>query len=172
IISSGDKDLWNCDFIRNVVRQFSTDITFDDSTVVMNALFALYYELEEKNFSYEDEEIVQKALHLLNNSIDPALNVIICSYLDKIFERKYNTSWAFALVELLKTSGSKTSDSAWRMRLSQLLLHDPSLISVKQSEEIFMLAKSLENRTQHINVSECEIISMNFHFCKLLAELV
>ncbi|VDO10236.1 unnamed protein product [Brugia timori] len=178
IISSGDKDLWNCDFIRNVVRQFSTDITFDGSTVVMNALFALYYELEEKNFSYEDEgivhfvEIVQKALHLLNDSIDPALNVVICSYLDKIFARKYNTSWAFAIIELLKTSGSKASDSAWRMRLSQMLLHDPSLISVKQSEEIFMLAKSLENRTQHINVSECEIISMNFHFCKLLAELV
>uniref|UniRef100_A0AAF5PWS7 Uncharacterized protein n=1 Tax=Wuchereria bancrofti TaxID=6293 RepID=A0AAF5PWS7_WUCBA len=172
IVSSGDRDLWNCDFIRNVVRQFSTAITFDGSTVVMNALFALYYELEEKNFSYENEEIVQKALHLLNDSIDPSLNVTICSYLDKIFARKYNTSWAFTIAELLKTSSSRTSDSTWRMRLSQLLLHDSSLISVKQSEEIFMLAKSLENRTQHINVSECEIISMNFHFCKLLAELV
>lgn len=28
---------------------------FDGSIIVMNVLFALYYELEERNFSYEDE---------------------------------------------------------------------------------------------------------------------
>ncbi|EFO21047.2 hypothetical protein LOAG_07443 [Loa loa] len=177
IVSNGDKDLWNCDFVRNVVRHFSSDVTFDGSTIVMNALFMLYCELEEKNISYEDEAVVQKALHLLNDNINPILNVTLCDYLDKIFGRKYNICWASAITELLKTSSSGSPDkytgsSALRKRLSQLLLHDPSLITVEQSREIFMLAKNLENRTEHINISECEILSMNFHFCKLLAELV
>ncbi|CAG9539364.1 unnamed protein product [Cercopithifilaria johnstoni] len=177
IVSSGDKDLWNCDFIKDFVRQFFTDSTFDVSAVVMSALFMLYYELEEKNFSYEDEEVVQKALQLLSDNIDSALNITICNYLDKIFGRKYNICWASAIIELLKTSSFGLPDkcagnSAWRQRLSQLLLYDSSLITVEQSQEIFVLAKSLENRTEHIKVSECEIVSINLHFCKLLAELV
>uniref|UniRef100_A0A0R3RJI4 DUF4413 domain-containing protein n=1 Tax=Elaeophora elaphi TaxID=1147741 RepID=A0A0R3RJI4_9BILA len=176
VISNGDKNLWNYDCIKDVVQQFSSNSTYDGSTIVMNALFALYCELEARNFSYEDEEVVQKALKLLHDNTDSALNVTICSYLDKIFGRKYNTCWASAIIELLKTSGSRLSDKcagscAWRERLSQLLLHDLSLITIEQSGEIFVLAKSLENRIENI-VSECEIVSMNFHFCKLLAELV
>ncbi|VDK81119.1 unnamed protein product [Onchocerca ochengi] len=177
IISNGDKNLWNCDFIKNFVRQFLNNTTFDGSAVVMNTLFMLYRELEEKNFSYEDEEVVQKALQLLNDSVDSVLKVTICSYLDKIFGRKYNTCWASSIIELLKTSNSgsphkRTGSSAWRERLSQLLLYDSSLISIEQSREIFALAKNLEKRIEHIDVSGCEIMSMNFHFCKLLAELV
>lgn len=57
-MSSGDKDLWDRDFIKDVVRQFLSCSTFDGFAVVMNALFMLYCELEEKNFSYEDEGIV------------------------------------------------------------------------------------------------------------------
>ncbi|KAL3994156.1 hypothetical protein ACH3XW_20585 [Acanthocheilonema viteae] len=177
IISNGDKDLWNCDFIRDVVQQFLSESTFDGSILVMNALFMLYCELEEKNFSYKDEEVVEKALQLLNDNMDSTLGVTICNYLDKIFERKYNTCWAFSIIELLKTSNSGLPDkcagsSAWRKRLSQLLLHNPSLITVEQSREIFILAKSLKNRIEHIHVSGCEIVSLNFYFFKLLAELV
>ncbi|VDK84727.1 unnamed protein product [Litomosoides sigmodontis] len=177
IVSNGDEDLWGCDFVKDVVRHFLGCSTFDGLAVVMNALFMLYCELEEKNFSYEDEEVVQKGLQLLNDNIDSALNITIFNYLDKIFGRKYNSCWASAVIELLKKSSSGSSDkytgsSVWRKRLSQLLLHDPSVITVDQSREIFMLAKSLENGTEHINVSECKIVSINFHFCKLLSELV
>ncbi|MCP9261296.1 hypothetical protein DINM_004672 [Dirofilaria immitis] len=160
IISNGDKNLWDCDFIKNFVRQLLRNATFDGLVVVMNALFMLYCELEERGFPYEDEEVVQKALQLLNNSMDSSLKITICNYLDKIFERKYNTCWAFAIAELLKTSSSRllhkcTGNSEWRKR------------TVTRN---FYVGKNLENRIEHI--SECEIVSMNFHFCKLVAELV
>uniref|UniRef100_A0A915Q6E5 Uncharacterized protein n=1 Tax=Setaria digitata TaxID=48799 RepID=A0A915Q6E5_9BILA len=175
IISAGDRNFWDCDFIRNVIRQFSNSNAFDGSAVVMNALFMLYYELEKKDFPYEDEEAVQKALHLLSGDINLSLKVTICNYLDKIFERRYNACWAFAIVELLKMAISPdihSNGSVWRKRLSQFLLHDPSLISAEQSQEIFVLAKSLTSQSEHIIISDLEIMSTNFHFSKLLAELI
>lgn len=68
-------------------------------------------------------EVVQKALGLLNDNIDLALNVTLCNYLDKIFGRKYNTNWASAIIALLTKSSYGSSDkctggSAWHKRLT------------------------------------------------------
>lgn len=55
MVSNSERNFWDCDFIKNVVRQFLRDLTRNDSIVAINALFMLYCELEEKNLPYEDE---------------------------------------------------------------------------------------------------------------------
>ncbi|VDM96443.1 unnamed protein product [Thelazia callipaeda] len=176
IVSSGDKNFWKNSLVRNFVNQLSANSSFDDCIVIMNVLFMLYCSLEEKEFFYDHkEEVVQKAIHLLYNKSNAVLTRTICNYLDKVFSREYNVRWVCSVIKLLKvayTESLHASASELRKRLPQLLLRDPSVLSVEQMEGIFSWAKNVKDRSKPVIFTDREVVSTNFYFAKLLAKLL